>query len=116
MTAQEIFNRVARHLLDQGERSATDGGCLYRGPRGLSCAVGCLLTDADYQPNMEGEAFNAIVRLWLGKDHPLAAHTDLLCELQGIHDSGDPKQWAWHLSVAGQRRGLSLDVIEERER
>lgn len=48
MTNQEIFEKVAKHLLDQGRRSTLatptgdEGACAYRGTGGAKCAVGCL--------------------------------------------------------------------------
>lgn len=41
---QDIFNKVSMHLLNQGEASmSSDESCLYNGPEGKSCAVGCLV-------------------------------------------------------------------------
>lgn len=54
--AQEIFNKVATHLLTQGKRSvASDGSCMYRGPEGTKCAIGCLIEDDEYHPLLEGK-------------------------------------------------------------
>ena len=47
MKEQEVFDRVARHLLKQNAKATSPrGGCSYRTKEGLSCAVGCLLTKA----------------------------------------------------------------------
>ena len=58
MEAQEIFDKVAPHLFTQGCRSSADAAdffasCLYRGPNGMSCAVGVLIPDELYDPEME---------------------------------------------------------------
>jgi hypothetical protein len=56
MTDQEIFDKVALHLLSyakQGFKSVDDRGCLYRNGEGLSCAVGCLIPDDLYDPVIE---------------------------------------------------------------
>jgi hypothetical protein len=46
MTEQEVFNKVWDHIITQGNPSVNkDGNCLYRGPNGLKCAAGILLTD-----------------------------------------------------------------------
>jgi hypothetical protein len=56
MTEQEIFDTVVKHLATQGRRAADDEGrCRYRAPDGAKCAVGCLLTDEEYNPAWEGE-------------------------------------------------------------
>lgn len=54
MTAQEIFDKVATHLVTQKVASFQPyRGCLYRGPNGTSCAVGCLIPDSAYSPDFE---------------------------------------------------------------
>src|SRR5687768_12164409 len=54
MELQEIFNKVRNHLRQQG-RAATNryGSCQYRGDGGTACAVGCLIPDEKYRPEME---------------------------------------------------------------
>jgi hypothetical protein len=49
MTKQEIFDKVAAHLLTQRRQSVNDcsGACVYRSPEGLKCAAGCLIPDDD---------------------------------------------------------------------
>lgn len=55
LTLQEIFDRVAQHLMQQGQKSLTLDGdrCAYRDPRGLRCAAGILIPDDLYHPDME---------------------------------------------------------------
>ena len=56
MNTQQIFDKVATHLLTQNARSAAEGSCLYRSPSGLKCAVGCLISDSVYATyNIYGE-------------------------------------------------------------
>lgn len=50
MTNEEIFEKVRTHLLTQNAKSMIDGICLYRGPNGLKCAVGCLIEDEHFDP------------------------------------------------------------------
>ena len=48
MNIQEIFDTVSVHLLTQNEKSQESDfyrSCLYRGPNGTKCAVGCLIKD-----------------------------------------------------------------------
>lgn len=84
MSAQEVFNASVRHVINQGEPSATDGGvCLYRGPRDLKCAAGIFLTEeqaaiADASAGDWAEVvFGGI---------SAADHQDLIVELQLCHD------------------------------
>ena len=55
MTNQEAFDKVTAHLLKQQVKSySQEEGCMYRGPNGTMCAVGCLIPDEDYRPKFEG--------------------------------------------------------------
>lgn len=56
ITQQGIFNKVVKHLIKQGRRAmiASNGNCAYRGLGGTSCAVGCLINDKNYKPDLEG--------------------------------------------------------------
>ena len=42
-TMQEAFEKMCKHIFEQGERSVTTIAgqpvCMYRGPRGLKCVV-----------------------------------------------------------------------------
>ena len=86
MTNQEAYNKVCAHLAKQGRRSEDKGRCLYRGPGGLMCAVGCLIPDELYHGDMEGDMMSVLT-----KYPDVAKHFDgvsklLLHDLQGSHD------------------------------
>lgn len=86
---QEIFDKVVAHLRKQGKPSAAYIGfpyksCLYRGPEGAMCAVGCLIPDDMYDESMEGNDLYSLpddVLDYLG-EHNL----HLLDGLQAAHD------------------------------
>ncbi len=56
---QEIFDKVAKHLLTQKARctdSKTGRRCLYFDPETkMKCAAGCLIPDRDYSESFEGQ-------------------------------------------------------------
>lgn len=82
MQAQEIFDTVTDHLRSQGRRSVNEeGDCMYRGPDGLMCAVGCLLTDDEVEDINEGWAVDQIIL-----PERLKNHSELLYALQQAHD------------------------------
>lgn len=58
MNNQEIFDKVATHLLTQGVPARTETlGCRYRTPRGgLKCAIGALIPDEMYDERLESQA------------------------------------------------------------
>jgi hypothetical protein len=54
MNKQKVFNKVTKHLLTQDEQSiGEDNTCLYRSPKGLKCAIGCLIKDKFYTKELE---------------------------------------------------------------
>lgn len=115
MTAEEVFTIVSNHLIKQnkksflskeqiseikerlGEKSIPDEeiGCAYRGANGCKCAIGVLIPDDEYLPEMEGEIPIALHRIV--KNHELKEllnkHAYLLFDLQGIHDNLEVKDW-----------------------
>lgn len=115
MTKQEIFNKVAKHLLRQSKRSVNEGGqCMYRGPNNTRCAVGCLIPKSAYQPAMEGRlaanlliSFPAVVRCGL-----VPANMSLVQALQDIHDEVEPENWRRELMALAKRRKLDPKVLE----
>jgi len=58
---QGTLNTIYNHLLKQGcpstisvpNGSYTFASCRYRGPNGTKCAIGCLIPDSEYVPQME---------------------------------------------------------------
>lgn len=98
MEAQEIYDKVKTHLLKQNRRSKERGGqCLYRGPGGTACAVGCLLTDKEAErlavDNWSAE--DAIAKGQMPKR--LVRHGELLSRLQRVHDENPPRAWSREL-------------------
>ena len=132
MTRQEIFDKVVRHLAEQGKQASVPGHlrrpiCKYRTPEGLSCAVGCMIEDEHYHAGLETEGVF---------DHPIieavgrsigreldCLDCDLLCDLQCIHD--DPLNWkrldsrplpaglAQELRRVARGWGLNANVVNE---
>ena len=117
MTAQEVFTKVATHLLVQNEKSVTRGACGYRGDGGLKCAVGCLISDEDYSPQMEGlDARQLIHRFELVPSiQELSPHEDLIKNLQVIHDRNHSIMWRNKLEDVALRFGPTMPNIDTQE-
>lgn len=104
LSIQEAFSRMVTHLRAQGEKSATFEGCLYRGPNGTMCAVGCLIPDDEYDPTMENKCVNNIP-LFHGWD----VYTQSMLEfMQGIHDRSEPDKWEECFHQAASRYNLTM--------
>lgn len=115
MTPQEIFDRVAAHLLNQGRRSVrTDEfyGCAYRGRDGLRCAAGALIPDDEYNPDFEGEPVTRRrILLAIGVSPNDGDAVTLLARLQDMHDEKMPSRWESELEELAAERGLSTEIL-----
>jgi len=87
--------------LSQGERSEEDI-CLYRGPRGLKCAAGCLIGDDEYEPEFEGKGWFTLV----GEGKIPKEHSKLIRLLQEVHDSMFPEDWGEGLKLVAEKFNL----------
>lgn len=94
-TAQEVYSQVRKHLLTQKMKSIEEGkGCVYRGPDGLMCAAGCLMSDDEYLEKMERQPWSILVsRVLVPKEHRL-----LIGALQRIHDMEEAEGWEYCLN------------------
>lgn len=123
MTPQQIFDKVCIHLFTQGERSIKDEKCLYRGPKGRSCAVGCLISDKDYRADMDeedgGMTARRLVKVYTHLPIWFIENSELLSWLQSEHDEN--RTWVssdtlrWHLKRVGQRHNLDVEVLNSEE-
>ncbi len=99
-TKQFLFDKVASHLLKQMERSASADGtiCVYRSSNGLSCAVGCLISDEHYcSETLEGRDAQSPWVYGAVEDSLgiklTTEEQEFLAELQKIHDNEIPFYW-----------------------
>lgn len=118
MTKQEIFDKVAVHLLTQKEPSLDEkGDCMYRGADGSAmCAVGCLIPDELYSDEMEDVRVRQSTRVqealsFVGIDTQDEAVLSLLDELQLIHDGIQPRYWESRLISLASDYSLSSDSV-----
>lgn len=94
LTKQEIYDKVKAHLLAQGGPAMNDGTCVYRSPDGKKCAVGCLITDEAYTPEIENVAVATIMEkaglirgaLRQSGIEPTPSMLNFLAQLQNVHD------------------------------
>jgi len=99
MEAQELFDKVAKHLLTQKAKAMRVMGyeprCAYRGEDGKSCAVGCLIDDTEYAPWMEGNPVDWLfdMDLPLTLREKLEGNRGLLLDLQEVHDEYEVENW-----------------------
>lgn len=138
LTMQQVFDKVARHLLTQRERAVdpSTGQCQYRTvrrgipgaveTRELKCAVGCLINDEFYDPAIEGMSAGFVSP----NNNTLLAHVleqsgvpvdrptlDLLHHLQRLHDASPVttpvSDWPIRLRAIAESFGLSAAVVDQ---
>lgn len=106
MNKHEVFAKVKAHLLAQGKRSMGDNGCAYRGANGRMCALGCLIPDDKYVPEIEGSTICSW-KVWACLPVEYSQEMEsLLVALQRTHDQNDPEEWAVRLGQIAVAFGI----------
>jgi hypothetical protein len=125
MKSQEIFNKVAVHLIKQGIASHDQvSGCLYRGPNGTKCAVGAIMPDSVYRKGMETSGIGALIQNFKLPNW-IIDNENLLSELQMVHDNRAATDYEGHLlpfdiqdlvrdlREIAVERNLSSDILKD---
>jgi hypothetical protein len=138
MTDQEIFDKVATHLLTQNKKAAdAQNMCVMLTDDGSMCAVGCLLKQpknwnnlaslndfcirhqmtiedgVDALTSSEERDFFCELSAAIG---PINQKTfDLLIALQLVHDTFDVENWAERLKNVAVRNKLDTTVLDALE-
>lgn len=97
-TAQEVFDWVTINLLKQGRKSVDGEQCRYRtvlqdGTK-LKCAAGWLMLESEYKKRMDDSNESTSWESLVDDDVvPSTQHTELICDLQDIHDGWATLKW-----------------------
>ena len=118
-TKQEIFDYIVKALFAQGEPSVSsyDFGliCVYRSASGLKCAVGHIITDDQYSPEMDNGDGISASRLCKIVSIPLIdRNPDFMDDIQAVHDNwekGNDIEFVDRLRQFADRHSLRHDVI-----
>lgn len=94
MNNQEAFAIVKKHLLCQRQRCVGDDGTCRLRANGLKCALGALLPDDKYHPDLEIS--------FMARDFP-GVDVWLQDAMRYLHDVRNVEDW-----------GAALDILEER--
>lgn len=60
---QNIYNKICKHLEDQGRSSKLSGSCFYQDGQGNKCAIGCLINDDEYDTSIEYKTTKQLIAL-----------------------------------------------------
>ena len=99
---REVFDTIRTHLLTQGTRCTGENGmCLYLDPTtGNRCAVGCLIDPSHYSPTLEDQtACDPQVQRAVDASLGFSPHSEMLSDLQSLHDDTDPSDWDYELTM-----------------
>jgi hypothetical protein len=105
---QVVFDTVCEHALKQNVRCKNEKNyCMYRNENGMKCFGGALIPDDQYDPNMEGLTWGELIT----KEYVSGENSDLIDQLQIIHDTEFPKKWVESLRELGKSCKLNLDKL-----
>jgi hypothetical protein len=119
LTNQQVFNRVAAHLLKQGRAAINnDGLCRYRALDGEQCAFGCIIPDELYDPIIEGRPATHLLQEKLFREQLglINVDTRLIDKLQLAHDRTlrrySIKEWREHMRGIAVIWSLSDEILD----
>lgn len=112
---QEVFDKVATHLLKQRSRSEGKRGCAYRGKAGKMCAVGCLIANEHYRPTLEGRNMQSESVQAALRDSGIDVTENMkfmLEDLQACHDYNEVSMWPQALRRIAGHYKLNTEVLK----
>ncbi len=124
MDKQEIFNKVATHMAEQGCRSTLSdpeqptASCAYRGDGGTKCAIGCLIPDNLYTKKLEGVVVtddrvqSILIEAGVLNSFKDLSLTCLLKYLQDIHDNSFVNEWERDFKELAEHYFLEMPALD----
>lgn len=127
LTPQQALEISAAHMLTQREKSTheretlvgiEDDGYWYRNNTGLCCAIGALIPEGVYDPEMEGDDIGDILRAYPQKlSHLDGSDVELYLALQDCHDWSAVNEWPVKLrEIADAFKLRWTECLEQLER
>jgi len=113
LSAQAVFNKVAKHLLTQKHPAMDDSGdCVYLADDGKRCAIGCLIPKRLYNKNIEfcsvemARPEDLLYGILKKSKVNIKKDNELLIELQNAHDNYTGGGWAKPLKKVAAKFNL----------
>lgn len=112
MTLQEAFDKIYTGLRGQewGQSvSIQTASCAYRGAEGRKCAIGFLIPDDKYLPEMDGTyPWNVEQVMNYLKEDFTDDEILFLCRCQHIHDVHPYEEMKFHLEQLARDHNLTI--------
>ena len=124
LTQQQIFDKVAKHLLTQKLPARWKGACImFDKETGRRCAVGCLLPKRFYRgkdncylvEHIQEDLAAHGIDLKAVSQHNNQKNSELLHSLQVLHDGDYGKKWKRGLKTIAKDFGLNCRAISKLE-
>lgn len=119
LTEQETFDAVYSRLAEQGfkrSRKHDDSKCAYRGADNHVCAVGALIPDAVYQPQLETYPWRELYRSAYLPVSEEVYESRILGDLMVAHDDGiTPEIMFNNLRVVALTRRLMIPTLNQKD-
>ncbi len=123
MNNQDVFNKVAKHLLTQKRKALNNSQCVYLNYNGDKCAIGCLIPSDHQASRIKGGVstlfahYPDIYEIIFGKkkndDLNYTNNYDFLVDLQLTHDNNEVKIWKHKLKEIASKFQLEWnDALE----
>ena len=118
-TKQDVFNKVALHLMRQSKKSMGHSAvgvdtCQYISDDGSRCAVGCLLSEEIVEKyDLEGKNWKLFFhKAVFGSSASENQDCELLQYLQLVHDTHDERDWYTELKRVAGMFNLNSEILE----
>lgn len=107
MTLQQIFNKVARHLMKQGKAKRKQLVC----DDGTRCAIGCLLPENLHDRSGIVLSYNNYPQRLIEQSTRSLKKQFMLEDLLVLHDNCKEDTWPEELLAISQEYGLNPNAI-----
>lgn len=101
--ASAVAVHVVQHLLKQKVQSGDGEQCLYHGPAGRSCAVGCLIPKSVNTKEVEGQPYYSAIDTLYGSamGHDFGSERGAVLDLmQTVHDRAGARTFSKRYMLA----------------
>lgn len=108
LTAQQIFNKVSKHLLTQNRRVTKDGRAQWVAPNGDLCASACLIKPSIRKGKLNDDYWDSNNSIYRDSGVDMDNHFELVCDLTNCHDHNKPSRWPRKLRAIAKDHGLKI--------
>lgn len=112
---QEIFEYVITKLRLQEKQSSNGFNCVYNAEDGSHCAIGWLISAADYKPYFEQNTIGELVKCGLYSPDWVLDNLEFLQALQRFHDNyqlwDEPEHFLSHAKEFAYHENLNPAFI-----